>query len=1795
MYQSQVFRIAVLIFFFVGSLGYSDTVFYWPFDGTIGQELISTEDMFLGISLDKFTHPGTIADIRFGRPNPWFNTSGTSGEFDNDRFLNTESFGAGIVAQDLGVNTLLDLSTLPSFTLEVFIYPYVVQKCTVLKKCGGDGQYSLELLDEGDLRFTINRDQNAIYAGQQTIKPYTWYHIAAVFDSHIQAPMKLFVNGRLVGWGGSSETLLDSTYALGVGTEVLQNSVPPTFHNTSMYFIGRIDDLRISNLALSPSEFLINALPTKARYPHPENEAEQFSSTTSLRWLPPEGVQHQKVYFGTTSELDSIHFLKEVGPEVRNISHTELNRVLLPGTTYYWRVDCEGDLDIHNNDSDTQYTFEQDGQGEVWKFTAQDSTPQGYLKWLLHLGQTPQDRIEWVQPIDFGQFEERTGHVYAPEPGQIYDFQDLHTASTKDMLIWTPEYSPTGFFGENCLGEDYLQYYHIYIVSPDERQARFGLRSGSRLYVWNNRELLYNDGDSRHEAPLDFTLHAGTNSITFILRGGDRWSTYLAARITDPNGLEYPDLSYSLSPPLPEQEIYVKRQLPYRYDPGATVSVRLNINVPLGTEPNELRLFETIPKGFQVIDTGEGQVVDNTIQWHLAGAEAKPRDIVYTLKVPYEYMNAIAFSGHAYWGRQLTDIIGSSRLFREHPINPSDCAEDIETIEIDPGNYTGAENVAVEHMDEAPYFILTGLRADPNGGWASYDFTVETSSTYSIILDYAEYWTLFHHSVSISIEIDDAAPIEVDLYPTTHSYPNGYLDQGRYSPETDPHRRAKWEIGTIPLNAGPHTLRMTFPEFLLTEDKLDRTTDGRPVINRIILINYPGLTLPHATDPHHLDSYEHAPARLVHSRDVRYLADGRKELVFYGTFYSLSQGDEIYASEISVRPQPGQTETLFETVSLEPDVFHIRSEGEQDFALTVRSKAPIPDDYSELVTLWLQGVASSPSRRLYLFSTATEYLPLPPFSYYWDTDYPWLGQPIFGLVGESANYVKRDISDSAEQFVPDKEDLGFNKGRYDRDIIRFFQDQFLTGDLPGIVQIFQDNFWDYDNHSWMNWSHFWSGVFTSLYKRDSPEQAKAYVKRLSDNLAFYPVTTRWDWTRPIKLPNVWCDMPGIAPLATHVRTVQEGIINDQEQCYILHNLVLPLFNSYIDSSRIWAVLADDVQPGDTHIPILRSSYGPTGSPSDGFNILGYIMIGEDLVGLFCEWGPDGLRLNYPLEKAYAKGTRIVPFNFYEDVELEARDVMSLLALGAASRDPVIISETMKLMSLILEKEKIFFADGSFRNEPGSYGNAAINYLLTLSKAEYLFGQQALTHISDNTMTRLHNWLLHVCNFPFSNQLLPHLNGGGCMNQLPRSYCSDKGLLYMLEHVFHEDQETLDFFRRQFEQERNQQLGDRIDNRSFVVHDWGYAMLRSENRIWDRDMETLLSSKHLLSDPGDHVSRDCLGIVIYGLGAILTPRYGYSWIGYHSPFLNQLMIDNDRDNHYFGSFWHFDGRDELPCAVAHTGDGNDCSDLDFNMSRWCIQFPEYLFDAYFVEAKDANEHQYDWSLINMGEMEISEPDKLAWTPYPLFLEGYWPQLGERGAGERNIARNSGGRIVADWHISNDLWIPDGDTRLLRNAPQHSGRIRLIMAEQGSSEVINAQIGYDRHPDGEQTLANSQDILVVRQQAHSQSFIDTLEPIAEDEEAYVTNVRVIQNGPHLQRLVKITTAEGEDWVYLSGQWGDRANGDNPIAPIKTDADIVAWRVIGGKVTRFYLANGSYAMTPQGHWSFESPGNHYWLNAQ
>lgn len=179
--------------------------------------------------------------------------------------------------------------------------------------------------------------------------------------------------------------------------------------------------------------------------------------------------------------------------------------------------------------------------------------------------------------------------------------------------------------------------------------------------------------------------------------------------------------------------------------------------------------------------------------------------INYSLNILPEMQEQLAFCGYSYDGRKLSDIIGDNAVFQTAPESPSDMAGRIGTIEIEPDNYSDGENVGIEHLNEQGYSLATGLRADQAGGWTDYEFDVNHPGTYDVILDYGEYWTMYHHAADVTITIDGSTILETKLFPTTHSYYWGVNSFGTDKPWRDPDRRAKWIAGAVALNAGNHT------------------------------------------------------------------------------------------------------------------------------------------------------------------------------------------------------------------------------------------------------------------------------------------------------------------------------------------------------------------------------------------------------------------------------------------------------------------------------------------------------------------------------------------------------------------------------------------------------------------------------------------------------------------------------------------------------------------------------------------------------------------------------------------------------------------------------------------------------------------------------------------------------------------------------------------------------------------------------------------------------------------------------
>ncbi|GAG15079.1 unnamed protein product, partial [marine sediment metagenome] len=203
----------------------------------------------------------------------------------------------------------------------------------------------------------INSDGNAAAAGAGAIQVDTWHHVAAVFDeSDGAAPMKIYVDGILKGTAAHSARVGDSPRSFGIGCIIRDNSNPPG--NSGQFFNGRIDEVRISDKALGPSEFLHTGFAKMASNPSPSDGAINVAPDANLSWTPgPLAVRHD-VYLST--DFNDVNDATDPNT-LPGRGRWDVNSYNPPNDfdlnkTYYWRIDEVGES-----------TFV---KGDVWRFTA---------------------------------------------------------------------------------------------------------------------------------------------------------------------------------------------------------------------------------------------------------------------------------------------------------------------------------------------------------------------------------------------------------------------------------------------------------------------------------------------------------------------------------------------------------------------------------------------------------------------------------------------------------------------------------------------------------------------------------------------------------------------------------------------------------------------------------------------------------------------------------------------------------------------------------------------------------------------------------------------------------------------------------------------------------------------------------------------------------------------------------------------------------------------------------------------------------------------------------------------------------------------------------------------------------------------------------------------------------------------------------------------------------------------------------------------------------------------------------
>lgn len=194
----------------------------------------------------------------------------------------------------------------------------------------------------------IRIEVNGGYAVASTdVRDGQWHHVAAVLvdDGTPDAnEIKLYLDGSEEVLSATDDEPIDTAY-----TGVVRIGEAPWHYRP---FVGLIDDVRMYDRALTQPELLELARPLTATNPNPPVGAKNVVDAL-LQWTGSDIAASHNLYYGTSSTPGPNEF---IGQQPGNIYFDTAG--LIPGTTYYWRVDeVEADgTTIH--------------EGDVWSFSS---------------------------------------------------------------------------------------------------------------------------------------------------------------------------------------------------------------------------------------------------------------------------------------------------------------------------------------------------------------------------------------------------------------------------------------------------------------------------------------------------------------------------------------------------------------------------------------------------------------------------------------------------------------------------------------------------------------------------------------------------------------------------------------------------------------------------------------------------------------------------------------------------------------------------------------------------------------------------------------------------------------------------------------------------------------------------------------------------------------------------------------------------------------------------------------------------------------------------------------------------------------------------------------------------------------------------------------------------------------------------------------------------------------------------------------------------------------------------------
>lgn len=344
------FRLVILLFMILSSgLMYADTLAYYTFEeGSNGAGATGTSPTTSGWVLSTTgTNAGTTT-VASGYPayinNVAFRSMGKL----------SMKFGAKNNAVVFGNASVFQWSEDSNKTLEFYIRR---------DGNGPDGSsaefiFSKNYTSSGGWQILFDRTTRTIKFQIQTqvlqsvtvFNDLVWHHVAIRHVAN-SGTYELFVDyvkeAEVTGFTSGSVTSTEFLLGRGYGWQ------------NQRVFNGAIDDIRFSDQALEPEDFVIRHI-TQAYTPQPVNGAQNVVKTTELTWTPGDFAQTHKLYLGT--DADAVQNATEISDEyMGELSLAQYLPALELGQTYYWRVD-----EINGSNPESPWV------GNLWSFSVRN-------------------------------------------------------------------------------------------------------------------------------------------------------------------------------------------------------------------------------------------------------------------------------------------------------------------------------------------------------------------------------------------------------------------------------------------------------------------------------------------------------------------------------------------------------------------------------------------------------------------------------------------------------------------------------------------------------------------------------------------------------------------------------------------------------------------------------------------------------------------------------------------------------------------------------------------------------------------------------------------------------------------------------------------------------------------------------------------------------------------------------------------------------------------------------------------------------------------------------------------------------------------------------------------------------------------------------------------------------------------------------------------------------------------------------------------------------------------------------